>query len=140
MNIDFDRILETGANLVDSAKKTAVDLAQKGKKQADLLAAQAKQAKAERQLGALVYSLAKNAEENQLLVQKYVDAIAAIEAEINELKKEVPEAEAPEAGEPAAAPESAPEAETPAAKKTCPQCGAEVEEDALFCNGCGAQL
>ena len=24
--------------------------------------------------------------------------------------------------------------------KTCPQCGCEVEEDALFCSGCGAQL
>ena len=25
-------------------------------------------------------------------------------------------------------------------KKTCPQCGAPVSEDALFCNKCGAQL
>ena len=24
--------------------------------------------------------------------------------------------------------------------KTCPQCGAPVSEDALFCNKCGAQL
>ena len=24
--------------------------------------------------------------------------------------------------------------------KNCPQCGCEVEEDALFCPGCGAQL
>ena len=27
-----------------------------------------------------------------------------------------------------------------AEKKTCPQCGAPVSEDALFCNKCGAQL
>ena len=32
--------------------------------------------------------------------------------------------------------EEAPEAE----KKTCPQCGAPVSQDALFCNKCGAQL
>ena len=31
MNIDLDKILETGAQLADSAKKTATDLAQKGK-------------------------------------------------------------------------------------------------------------
>lgn len=140
MNIDVDKILETGAKVVDSAKKTAVELAQKGKKQVDLLDAQAKKSKAERQLGALVYSLAKNGEENELLVKKYIDAIAAIEADIEELKKEVPAeepvCEAPAENEAPAEPEAC--AET--AKKTCPQCGAEVEEDALFCNGCGAQL
>ena len=37
MNIDVDKILETGAKVVDSAKKTAGELAQKGKKQVDLL-------------------------------------------------------------------------------------------------------
>ena len=26
------------------------------------------------------------------------------------------------------------------AERHCPQCGAEVEEDALFCHRCGAQL
>ena len=33
-------------------------------------------------------------------------------------------------------------AEQPAqpARKTCPQCGAPVSDDALFCNKCGAQL
>lgn len=136
MNIDVDKILETGAKVVDSAKKTAVELAQKGKKQVDLLDAQAKKSKAERQLGALVYSLAKNGEENELLVKKYIDAIAAIEADIEELQKEAPAAEPP--AEPQAEPEAP--AEEGTAKKTCPQCGAEVEEDALFCNGCGAQL
>lgn len=135
MNIDMDRILETGAKVMDSAKKTAVELAQKGKKQVDLLDAQAKKTKAERQLGALVYSLAKNAEENELLVKKYIDAIAAIDAEIEELKKEAPVEE-----EPVCCAEPAGAAEEGTGKKTCPQCGAEVEEDALFCNGCGAQL
>lgn len=127
VNIDLDRILETGAKVVDNAKKTAVDLAQKGKRQTDILAAQGKMAKAERQLGALVYSLAKNGEENQMLVNKYVEAIAALEAQIEELKSQ------PGADETAAAP-------VPPAVKACPQCGREVEEDALFCGGCGAQL
>ena len=37
------------------------------------------------------------------------------------------------------------QAQTPAddnaaAARTCPQCGAPVSDDALFCNKCGAQL
>ena len=60
-------------------------------------------------------------EENRPLIQKYVDAIARVEAEIDALRAEGGGA-------------------VPASGKTCPQCGAEVEEDALFCEACGAQL
>ena len=49
VNIDIDRILEAGAKAVDTAKKTATDLAREGKRQTDLLALQGKKAKAERQ-------------------------------------------------------------------------------------------
>lgn len=139
MSFDFDRIIETGARVVDSAKNVAVDLAQKGKRQADLLTAQTKLSKAERQLGALVYSLDKNGEENDALVRKYIDAIASIEADITRLKTE--EAAEPKATAPYEAPVAAPQPEPetkPAA--SCPQCGQEVKEDALFCDGCGAQL
>lgn len=128
VNIDIDRILEAGVKVVDSAKKTATDLAREGKRQTDLLALQGKKSKAERQLGALVYSLAKNGEENRPLVEKYIAAIGALDDKIRELKSQpAPEGEAPiDMPEPAT--------------KTCPQCGCEVEEDALFCPGCGAQL
>lgn len=128
VNIDIDRILEVGAKAVDTAKKTAADLAREGKRQTDLLALQGKKSKAERQLGALVYSLAKNGEENRPLVEKYIAAIGALDDKITELKSQ-PAAE----GE-------APAQEPAAPGKTCPQCGCEVEEDALFCPGCGAQL
>ena len=131
MSIDLDKILETGVQLADSAKKTAADLAQKGKKQVDLMNAQTRLSKAQRQLGALVYSLEKNGEKNDLLVAKYVQAISSIEEEIELLKKQENRSgdfhtEAEFVQEPGT--------------KTCPQCGAEVEEDALFCSGCGAQL
>lgn len=131
MNIDLDKILETGVQLADSAKKTATDLAQKGKKQVDLMNAQTRLSKAQRQLGALVYSLEKNGEKNELLVKKYVDAISAIEEEIETLKKQESQGQTSYTY-------TAP-AEEPG-KKTCPQCGAEVDEDALFCSCCGAQL
>lgn len=133
MSIDLDHILESGARVMDSAKKTASDLAKQGKRQADLLAAQNKLAKTQRQLGILVYDLARKGEENPLLVKKYIAAIAAIEAEIEDLKGSQPvQKNAPEYASVSV------QQKTEAA--TCPQCGAEVQEGAVFCSCCGAQL
>ena len=132
MAFDFDKLIQKGTEMADAVKSTAVDLAEKGKKQVDLVSEQAKLAKAQRQLGALVYSLAKNGEENQPLVEKYIQAVAEIEDNIERLKTE------------ADADVSDPEFTDVTGEEThgryCPQCGAEVEEDALFCNHCGAQL
>ena len=94
----------------------------------------------------LVYSLAKGKEENQPLVDKYIEMIDSIEQEIARLKASLTPAEAAEVDYvvhedvPAEEPE-APAAEPAAeAHKSCPQCGAPVSDDALFCNKCGAQL
>ena len=105
----------------------------------ELIKQQGKLAKAERQLGALVYSLHKNGEENQPLVDKYLDAIAEVEAAIETLKA------AAEQGEPVDIPaEEEPIEEEPirlrGETKICPVCNAEVDGDACFCNHCGAQL
>ena len=135
MDFDFNKIKEMGLEYAEKGKNAAKDLAEKGK----LL-------KAQRQLGALVYSLAKGKEENQPLVDKYIEMIDSIEGEIARLKAsltpaETAEVEFTEAEEPAA--EEAPAAEAAPAeepRKTCPQCGAPVSDDALFCNKCGAQL
>ena len=52
--LDIEMLKEQGLQLVDSAKKTAQDLADKGKNKLDLLNQQARLSKAQRQLGALV--------------------------------------------------------------------------------------
>ena len=65
--LDIEMLKEQGLQLVDSAKKTAQDLADKGKNKLDLLNQQARLSKAQRQLGALVYSLHKAGEENPAL-------------------------------------------------------------------------
>lgn len=141
--MDFNKLKEMGLEYAEKGRTAALDLAQKSKTQAKIVSEQGKLLKAQRQLGALVYSLAKGNEENQPLVDKYIDMIDSIEQEIARLKASLTPAEAAEVEraeqmmEPdldATQPSSAP------AGKTCPQCGAVVEADALFCNKCGAQL
>lgn len=154
--LDIEMLKEQGLQLVDSAKKTAQDLADKGKNKLDLLNQQARLSKAQRQLGALVYSLHKAGEENPALVEKYIDAVAEVEKAIEEIKANMTEDERAEveAQETVEAAEDA--AEAPAEEeeeiieeepvhlrgetKTCPVCKSEVDGDALFCNHCGAQL
>ncbi len=157
--LDIEMLKEQGLQLVDSAKKTAQDLADKGKNKLDLLNQQARLSKVQRQLGALVYSLHKAGEENPALVEKYIDAVAEVEKAIEEIKAnmtddERAEVEAQEAAENTES-EAAPEEEAAPAEdeeieeepiqlrgetKICPVCKAEVDGDALFCNHCGAQL
>ena len=144
--MDFNKIKEMGLEYAEKGRNAAKDLAEKGKTQALILNEQSKLLKAQRQLGALVYSLAKGKEENQPLVDKYIEMIDHIEQEITRLKASLTPAEAAEVDyvvheeEPAAEPE-APAAEAAHAEhKSCPQCGAPVSDDALFCNKCGAQL
>ena len=149
--MDFNKLKEMGLEYAEKGKNAAMDLAERGKTQAKIVSEQAKLAKAQRQLGALVYSLAKGNEENQPLVDKYIEMIDSIEQELASLKEALGPAaveitrdleEEPVAAD--AAPTEEPAAETPAAAedapKACPQCGAPVSDDALFCNKCGAQL
>ena len=141
--MDFNKIKAMGLEYAEKGKNAAMDLAEKGKTQALLVNEQGKLLKAQRQLGALVYSLAKGKEENQPLVDKYIEMIDTIEQEITRLKATLTPAEASEVDYEAPveeAEEAAPEEPAQSARKTCPQCGASVSDDALFCNKCGAQL
>ena len=154
--IDMEMLKEQGLQFVDTAKKAAQELADKGKNQLELLNQQARLSKAQRQLGALVYSLHKAGEENQPLVDKYIAAVAEVDKAIEDIKaamtpEERAEAEAQEAAdaeEPVVSEdgeESEEEIEEEPVKlrgetKICPVCHAEVDADALFCNHCGAQL
>ena len=144
--MDFNKIKEMGLEYAEKGRNAAMDLAERGKTQAKIVNAQAKLARAQRQLGALVYSLAKGNEENQPLVDKYIEMIGTIEAELASLKESLDPAAVEVSPEPPAEPADDISAETAAEtgsqpeKKTCPQCGAPVSEDALFCNKCGAQL
>ena len=153
--MDFNKIKEMGLEYAEKGKNAALDLAEKGRTQAKIVNAQSKLYKAQRQLGALVYSLAKGNEENQPLVDKYIEMIANIEQELSDLKaslepdtviettfEDTEEAAADVTADAAAEPAEEKPEEKPEDNeaKTCPQCGAPVSDDALFCNKCGAQL
>ena len=66
--LDIEMLKEQGLQLVDSAKRPHRIWPDKGKNKLDLLNQQARLSKAQRQLGALVYSLHKAGEENPALV------------------------------------------------------------------------
>ena len=95
--MDFNKIKEMGLEYAEKGKNAALDLAEKGKTQALIVNEQGKLLKAQRQLGALVYSLAKGKEENQPLVDKYIEMIDNIEQEIARQKASLTPAEAAEA-------------------------------------------
>ena len=111
--MDWNKLKQAGAQVADSAVRTAGTLYEKGKKEARLMALEAKLGRAQRELGALIEGLCED--------------IAAIEAKIAALR-------APGQQEPQAQPPVA------SSVKCCPQCGAEVEKEAMFCPGCGCQL
>ena len=148
--LDIEMLKEQGLQLVDNAKKTAQDLADKGKNQLYLMNQQARLSRAQRQLGALVYSLHKAGEENQPLVDKYIEAVAEVEKAIEEIKANMSPEEYMAAEEEVQAQEEVPVEEEEEIEeepvqlrgetKICPVCKAEVDGDALFCNHCGAQL
>ena len=80
--MDFNKIKEMGLEYAEKGKNAAMDLAERGKTQAKIVNEQTKLARAQRQLGALVYSLAKGNEENQPLVDKYIEMIDTIEKDL----------------------------------------------------------
>lgn len=121
--MDFERLKRSAAVVADAAVKTTRDLAEKSRQQMDRLAAERHLAKTQRQLGALVYSLYKNGEKNEALVEKYVEAVGRAEAQLE-----------------AVTPEQAADSGDVEITKICPRCGAEVKRDATFCPGCGEKF
>ena len=113
----FDNLLETSAKMADKVAKVTGEYIDKGKDKLDEMSLKNELSKAQKQLGVLVYALYIAGEQNDELVQKYIDDIARIEAELESYKtKETVEAEV---------------------IKFCQNCGNEVDLDDAFCKNCG---
>ena len=118
----LDRLADVAAVCADAVLQTTGELVQKGKQQTQLLKLEHQLSRAQRQLGALVYTLRKTGTENEALVARYIDAIAGLEMQIAAQRAAEPEAPAEDDA------------------VYCPQCGAVVQADALFCPACGGKL
>ena len=146
--MDFNKIKEMGLEYAEKGRNAAMDLAERGRTQAKIVIQAAQAYRARRQLGALVYSLAKGNGQTSPLWMSLLEMIGSMQG--NTLKESLGPAaevithdldEEPAEGsgitvEPTVEKDKKPDTD----KKTCPQCGAPVSEDALFCNKCGAQL
>ena len=77
----LDRLADVAAECADAVLQTTGELAQKGKQQAQLLKLEHQLGRAQRQLGALVYTLRKTGTENEALIARYIDAIAELEVQ-----------------------------------------------------------
>ena len=109
----FDDLIETSAKLADQAAKVAGEVMDKGKKMVSKLALENDLAKAQRQLGALVYVMHKTGEQNEELLNQYIEDVAKLEAQLEEFKEEevfTAESEV----------------------KVCPTCGAVVNEGDIY--------
>lgn len=115
----IDRLADMCAVTADKCAKATSSIVAEGKKKMDVIALNKHIAKAQRQLGALVYSLHKSGEKNTLLVKRHLDNIDELCTELKKLT----------GGE-----------DDYSDKPCCEVCGTEVSEDALFCNGCGGKL
>ncbi len=91
----------------------------RGKDKLDVALLQSRLDKSQKQLGALVYSLHKNEQEDDDMIAHYVKEIDHIKDQINSI--ETPENDVVTVVE-------------------CPSCQAEAEKDAMFCSRCGAKL
>ena len=80
----LDQFMDAAREVANKAVDAAGNLAAKGKDKLDRMSLENELAKAQRQLGALVYSLRKSGEENPDLVEHYIEVIADVEAKLNE--------------------------------------------------------
>ena len=95
MQSKLDKLRQAAGSAANEAVRVTGDLVNKANDKASELAISAKISKLQRQLGALVYALRKNGEENEPMIQWYM-------TEIDRLKTQMPENRAPyEASEPA---------------------------------------
>ena len=119
----FDELLESSAKVADKVAKVTGEYIDKGKDKISELSLENEFSKAQKQLGALVYALHKSGETNDELVKQYIDDIAKIEAQLEEMRKET-------AAEPA----------TAEVINFCRNCGAQASVEDAFCKNCGNSL
>lgn len=120
----FDNLLENSAKVADKVAKVTGEYIDKGKEKLNEISLENELGKAHKQLGALVYALHKSGESNEELVNQYIEEIAKIEKQLEEVRAEDKEDTA--------------EAVDAEVVKFCQNCGKNVDIEDAFCKNCGA--
>ena len=126
----FDNLLENSAKMADKVVKVTGEYIDKGKEKINELSLENELSKAQKQLGALVYALHKTGESNNELVNQYIEEIAKIEKQLEEVRNENGEENVVIDIEPEEIKEV----------KYCRNCGTDVDSDDAFCKNCGTAV
>ncbi|MEG0020031.1 MAG: hypothetical protein RR846_05060 [Oscillospiraceae bacterium] len=129
----LEDFIETSAKVADQVAKVAGEYIDKGKDKISVMSLENDLAKAQRQLGALVYVLYKTGEQNEELLNKYIEDVARIELLIANLKADEAKNTVYTTSD---------EDCTCGGQiiKECSQCGAEIGCCDSFCRACGAKI
>ena len=77
--MDWKQLRNTASEVAGKMVDATGELVEKGKKQVDILSLENQLAKAQRQLGALVYTMNRSGAENPALMQRYMEEIDSIQ-------------------------------------------------------------
>lgn len=130
----FENLLENSAKVADKVAKVTGEYIDKGKDKINELSLENDLSKAQKQLGALVYALHKSGESNDELVNQYIEEIAKIEKQLEEVRAEVAEAEEEIKEVIDVDPEDIKDV------MHCHNCGKDVDDDDAFCKHCGTAV
>lgn len=161
-----DQAVKVGKEAFDQTKVIANEAVDKGQKKMKELSLESDMKDGFRKLGELVYKMEKNGTADDGLKAQYIAELAALEAELDALRKDVVNETADftvddtavepvkeetiidEIKEEAAeiveelkeAVEEVKEAVMGEEIRVCPSCGAKTDDDDVFCRECGAKL
>ena len=161
-----DQAVKVGKEAFDQTKVIANEAVDKGQKKMKELSLESDMKDGFRKLGELVYKMEKNGTADEGLKAQYIAELAALEAELDALRKddvnetadftmddavvepvkeetivdEIKEEAAEMVEELKEAVEEVKEAVIGEEIKVCPNCGAAADDDDMFCHECGAKL
>ena len=115
----FDEILDKAKVAFDVAVKTTEDVAQTGKKKFNIASLESKLSKDYKALGEAFYDFKKKGELDNEAVDALILAIDDKKAEIEAIKEEIRKAKS---------------------NRVCANCGADIDDDIIFCPICGQKL
>ena len=115
----FDNAVTKAKEVLDVACKKTEAAVTAGKQKFDVAAVESKLEKDYARLGRIYYETIKNSDDIKGETLRLKEAVDAKRARIKEIKEEINKAKN---------------------RRECPNCGALVDKDDLFCNNCGAKL